>query len=169
MARRISSAGAKKFTSMICRRIASVRVGEVAAAGDAGVVDQHVEAAELCHGLVDRRSALVLVFGHVGRDRNAGLPRAGRATRRARASLSAERAASDEAVRPGGRVAPPGPRPIPLDAPVMRIRRPLSVRFMAGRSLLNHARPPRGRAWWHFAAFLLQVYQTAATWPAVLT
>ena len=46
-ASRINSTGAKKFTSMIGRKRAGIGFGEAAVCGDAGVVDENVEPAQL--------------------------------------------------------------------------------------------------------------------------
>ena len=65
MARRISSAGAKKLTSMTCRRISSVQSAKWPEAPDPGIVDQHVEAAEALHDCGEHMLPIV-VARHVG-------------------------------------------------------------------------------------------------------
>ena len=69
IASRINSTGAKKFTSMIGRKRAGIGFGESAVGGDAGVVDENIEAAELVAGRVERALAQRGI-GHVAGDTN---------------------------------------------------------------------------------------------------
>ena len=106
-------------------------VGEMAGAGDARVVDEHVQAVEaLGHGV--EQPPTLGVGGEVGRDAVASAPSA--VSRPASSSsLSAERAVEGQA-RPGARRLFRQARPMPLDAPVIRMRAPRSSRSIESAS-----------------------------------